>query len=320
MFLSTASAADKITVVQASGAAVVNTAVNVSLREGFFQEQGLDVKLVAARGSLDALKQVAAGNGDFAHTGFDQLLIGRAQGMLTRMVVGVDAKNIFALIVREDSGITKPEQLAGREIAVTNTGGSIYATVVGILDAVGVGLDKVTFRSAGDAAPGLLVQKRVAGIGTLIGNFDLRIQQEGVPVRYFLSEDYAPYILGDGFAATETLIAERPEVVQRFVNAIVRGLIVAVADPDKAAAHNFGVGPETFNNNLELARKQTRTVVGFLSNPQTKANGLGYMAGEGNLEKMVNLYRKLGLLRGDVDTTTTYTNHLQKKAWERYKP
>src|SRR5690606_34856290 len=162
-----------------SSAAHINTALNVAKEKGFFEEQGLVPDFFTVQGSTEVIKHVGAKNVDFGLGGGDQAIVSRAQDIPVTVVAAINARYPFALVVREDSGIKSPAELKGKTISVTNLGGSIYVGVLAVLLESGLKKDDVNFQSAGDGAPGLLIQKRGDGTGTYLGNFDLRIENEG---------------------------------------------------------------------------------------------------------------------------------------------
>ena len=300
-----------ITVMMASGSAVVNTIFNVADKGGHFADQGLDVELVTGQGSLDVVKQVAAGNADFGHTGVDMALVAYGQDIKTRWVTGAGAQNNFGIVVREDLGIETPADLAGETVAVTNTGGSMYAAAAAILAEAGVA-DEVEIRNAGDAAPGLVAQKRAAGTGTFIGYFDKSLENEGIATRLFTATEYAPFMGGDGFVVNENLLADDAETVQKFVNAIVAALEEAVADPEAVGKYNYDSAPEQFDD-VEAANAGTAPVVAAFENDYTSDNGLG-MIDEAGVQKMAEVLTSIGMMNEVADIGSIVNNEFVTKA------
>lgn len=171
------------------------------------------------------------------------------------------------------------------------------------------------FQSAGDGAPALLAQGKVDGTGTYLGNFDLRLESEGINITRFKTADYAPFMIGDSLIAQRDMIEENPDLVQRFVTATLKGVQYAVENPEEAGEINFEVSPETFNNDLEDAIKRTKIVIESFSSDITAEHGYGFVP-EDWPEKTMEILIEGGLLNVEVDAKGTFNMEFQQKAAE----
>ena len=97
----------------------------VALDKGYYKAAGLDVKILRGQGSVDAIRQVGAGNATFGFADTGSLVLARANDQIpVKLVASVYARPPQAIFCREDSGIKLPKDLEERSIA-NPAGGSI---------------------------------------------------------------------------------------------------------------------------------------------------------------------------------------------------
>src|ERR1700726_1552207 len=85
-----------------------------ALDRGYYRDAGLDVKIVRGQGSVDAIRQVGAGNAMFGFADAGSLALARGNDQVpVKLVAIVYAKPPQAIFCREDSGIKQPKDLEG---------------------------------------------------------------------------------------------------------------------------------------------------------------------------------------------------------------
>src|SRR5262245_25675068 len=91
-----------------------------ALDRGYYRDAGLEVKIVRGQGSVDAIRQVGAGNAMFGFADAGSLILARANDQIpVKLVAIVYRKPPQAIFCREDSGLKKPKDLEGNTIADT---------------------------------------------------------------------------------------------------------------------------------------------------------------------------------------------------------
>ena len=89
-----------------------------ALDRGYYRDAGLEVKIVRGQGSIDAIRQVGAGNAMFGFADASILMLARANDQIpVKLVAVVYRKPPQAIFCREDSGLKKPKDLEGNAIA-----------------------------------------------------------------------------------------------------------------------------------------------------------------------------------------------------------
>jgi NitT/TauT family transport system substrate-binding protein len=222
----------------------------VALERGYYKQAGLDVSFVRGTGSADVIRKVASGAVQMGFADAGSLVLARANdGIPVRMLAVVYAKPPHAIYATEDSGIRKPQDLAGHRIA--DSAGSANMLLFGAYArAAGLDPSKVTWQVAESSAlPTLLATGRAEAVGqftvgepllaaTIAPKKLVRLAYRDVGLDYY----------GNGVLASEDLIAKEPDMLRRFVAATLHGMVDAFADPtmagDTIARYQKQIKPE----------------------------------------------------------------------------
>jgi NitT/TauT family transport system substrate-binding protein len=248
-----------------------------ALDKGFFREMGLEVKIVRGGGSLDAIRQVAAGNAQAAFADLAALITMRANdGVPVKEISIVYARPPQALYCLAESGIRTPRDLEGKRLSDSASSAvprifPVYAKAMGIDHA------KVRWIFADSAAiPAMLVRREIdCAAQFVVGEALLQKAAAGKELVRFAYAD-APGLdyYGNGIVASDQTIKTRPDLLKRLLWAVNQGLAYAFDHPDEAA--------EIMNRNhpqvpLDVARAETLAVKALVLAPETIKNGIGYV-------------------------------------------
>jgi NitT/TauT family transport system substrate-binding protein len=230
-----------------------------ALDKGYYRDAGLEVKIVRGQGSMDAIRQVGAGNAMFGFADAGPLILARAKDQIpVKLVAIVYVKPPQAIFCREDSGLRKPKDLEGNAIA-DNAGGATPALFPAFAKAAGFDAQAVRWVVAStDLLPGLLATNKVPCVAQFtMGEALLRSQLgPGTKLVRFAFSDTLSYY-GNGIVATAATITSKPDLVRRFVAATVRGMKDAFADPANAGAIMKKIVPQV---DATVAKKETEAV------------------------------------------------------------
>jgi NitT/TauT family transport system substrate-binding protein len=230
-----------------------------ALDKGFYRDAGLDVKIVRGQGSVDAIRQVGAGNAAFGFADASALVLARANDRIpVKLVAIVYGKPPQAIFCREDAGLKKPADLEGASIA-NPAGGSVPDLFPAFAKATGIDARKVRWVVASsESLPSLLAAGRVPCIGQFtVGEAMLRAQVAPAKLVRFAYADPGLNYYGNGIVATDATIAGKPDLVRRFVAATVRGMEDSFADPSAAGAIMHRIVPQV---DAAVARDETAAV------------------------------------------------------------
>lgn len=204
--------------------------------EGFFDEEGLDVEMVGFSAMPAAIAAMASGDIDFSYCGHGaHALVMSGQAELISMEFLTNGETIIA---RKDSGITSLADLKGKTFA-TQFGTS------------GESLMNVAFEDAGLSNKNVdIINMDMSGCTTAIssGHVDA-VCTFGSVTPAILSAlgdnavvlcktgDYSDQLVSvSSWATLPKTIKERPELVQRFVNALMKASNFRAENLDKCIA------------------------------------------------------------------------------------
>jgi NitT/TauT family transport system substrate-binding protein len=231
----------------------------VALDKGYYKDAGLDVKIIGGKGSVDAIRQVGAGNATFGFEDTGSLVLSRANDNIpVKTVEVVYARPPQAIFCSAEAGLKTPKDLEGKSIA-NPAGGSIPDMFPAFAKAAGIDARKVNWVVvASSALPGLLASGKMPCVGQFtVGQPLLRAQAAPKKLVRFAYSDPGLSYYGNGIIATEETIKSNPDLVRRFVAATIKGLKSAIANPAEAGAIIHKHHPEV---DAEVAKGETEAV------------------------------------------------------------
>jgi NitT/TauT family transport system substrate-binding protein len=254
-----AKAADNVSLITDFGYNGRHAYFFVALDKGYYKDAGLDVKIIGGNGSVDAIRQVGANNANFGFADAGSLMLSRANDNIpVKLVAVVYARPPQAIFCSADAGLKTSKDLEGQSIA-NPAGGSIPDMFPAFAKAAGIDASKVKWVVAANSAlPGLLASGRVPCVGQFTVGEPMLIAQAAPKklVRFAFSDSGLNYY-SNGLIATEATIKSSPDLVRRFVEATVKGMKVAFADPAEAGAILHKYHPEV---DVGVAKGETEAV------------------------------------------------------------
>ncbi len=246
MAVSTAAAADHVVFVTDYGLYGRHAYYFVAMEKGYYAAENLEVEIVRSQGSANTIKQVANGTAQLGFADSFAVVLGRANDDIpVKLVAMIYPKPPHAVYVLKSSGISKPQDLAGKTLADT-----AFSSVPKLFPtyAKAAGFDPSTTKwiaANSDALPALLTTKRVDGIGQFTVGEPLlaaaAAPQEVVGFPYAAAGlDY----YSNGIVASDEMIKSNPDLIRRFVKATLRGLATAIANPQEAGEIMHKYHPE----------------------------------------------------------------------------
>jgi NitT/TauT family transport system substrate-binding protein len=227
-----------------------------ALDKGYYRDAGLEVEIVRGQGSANAICHVGAGNAMFGFADAGSLILARANDQIpVKLVAAVYRKPPQAIFCCENPGLKRPKDLEGDTIADT-TGASIPALFPAFAKAAGFDAQKVRWVHARiGSLPGLLGTNKVPCVGQFtVGEALLQSRLGSAnPVRFAYADAGLSYY-GNGIVATAATITSKPDLVHRFLEATVRGIKNAFADPADAGEIMYKLVPEV---DATMAKKET---------------------------------------------------------------
>ena len=268
----------------------------LAIDRGFFSSRGLDVSLEPGSPELNPIKMLAQGTDQFGVVGGPELLFsGRAKGApLVGIALLHKNSNFVVLLTLKKSGITQLDQLQGKKVGFFY--GHISTDILHMLFAknkinvkeVDVGFDYSQLLSGNLAAEWAF--RTTAGVS---------LPARGVELNTINPADYGIQTQGHTIFTTERMIHEHPDIVTRFLAAVLDATAYSLTHVDEGVASMIKRDPTM---QPSVAEKQI-----VLYNETIRANSrIGWIASE-DMERTKQQMVDVSLLPPSFDVSAAYT-------------
>lgn len=219
----------------------------VAVGEGYFGQEGLDPRLEAIDGSSAVLQAMSAGQAQIGAPGPGPTLGARARGVDVKFIYNLYPKSVFGLLVKDDSGITAPAELAGKVVGVGTADGAEVSFTSAIMADLGLMPERdFTYLPIGDGGTAAVAFLRddVSAYAGAVSDAAI-LAARGLTLREITPEAYLGFF-GNGIAMLESQMAATPDLAPKFGRALVRGMRFALDPANKAAclAHCAAGNPQ----------------------------------------------------------------------------
>jgi putative hydroxymethylpyrimidine transport system substrate-binding protein len=217
--------------------------IYVARHQGYFSDEGLEIKIISPSETADALKLAAAGKVDIAISYEPQTIIAAARGLEIVAFGRLIEHPLTTLLFMKDSGIKVPKDLEGKKIGYT---------VPGLMDILLEAFAKLNhIEQYTPVNVGFsIVQSLTAGkVDAVMGPFKtyetVEMDHRGYEVAYFELEkwgipDYDELVF---VTSTKTMKKHRAALAA-FKKIIDRAIVYVRANPQKALQSYFAEVPE----------------------------------------------------------------------------
>jgi len=270
----------------------------VGYDKGFYDDENLEVILSPGSPDTNPIKMVAAGVDDFGLAGGPELvLMGRDKGLPLVAVATIHRNSDFPIIIApKDSGISTVKDLEDKKLGFFY--GHISTDVIrSLLGKEGVGVEEV---SVGFDYTQLYTG-HIDAEHAFRSNMPIIEAASGMQFNIISPRDSGINTHGLTIFTTEQMIEEHPEVVERFLRAIVRGTEYTLGNPENALQ---SILERTDNLNPELELETLEIFMGPMSNSEKYP--VGYM----DYEMFKETYDRLvegGIISEGMDVNAAFT-------------
>jgi len=274
--------------------------------KGFFKARGIDLTYVPGAGGGDAVRNMLTGKADLAFTDPGSFFAAIDKGAKLIAIYNIYPQNVFNVVSLKSSGITKPADLKGKTIGVYSLSSGTRQNLQVLLHQVGLSEADVTIQVTGllNFAPVMRGQVDATAatdtglyIGKLKGLKDFNV----IEVRDYLN------VPSDVFVVTEETFRKRKDVLRKFLAAYRDSAAWMIKNPKEAAkiAMKRTINGKDEAVNLAIIKIRNISTV----SPTTDRWGLGHFDLE-LLQKAVATYKKLGLIKQDIDVSRVVSSEL----------
>lgn len=270
--------------------------------KGYYEQEGLKVSFVAARGGVDVAKQVGAGNAVIGGAIGDTPIIARAQGIPVKAVAVLGAGSLTQLVSHKDENIESPRELKGKTVTVLAYTDTTYYALLGMLSKVGLTKNDVDIQAAGPAGvwQQFASKKAVAMAG--VPDWTVSAMGAGAQVDILPADIYFKSMAQAILASDET-IQKNPQLIQKLVRATLKGMKDIMANP-KAAAEVYVQNMPAHKGKEAAVQKTFELYNQYVYNAQKVPGTMD----EQRLAELQKFYVTNGVVQKETPVKELYTN------------
>jgi NitT/TauT family transport system substrate-binding protein len=219
---------------------IVDTApIWLGKSKGFFSAEGLDVDIQTATGGSAIVPGVQSGSYDFAFSNLISVMVARDKGLDMRFVAngasttGDPAKEFGGVLVKADSPIKSPKDLAGKKVSVNNLSNIGDTTIKSIVEKDGGDPSAVQFVEVAFPDAQAALDKGVVDAAWILDPFRTSAVEAGYKVLSANFVAFDPKLDIAGYFTSGDTIKNKPELVDKFKRAMNKSLEYAQANPQE---------------------------------------------------------------------------------------
>ncbi len=223
-----------------------HTGLFVAEAEGYFEDEGFQVEIIQP-GEVYAEQAVASGAADFGVSFQEQITLARADGVPIVSIAAIIQHNTSAFASRGELQVNSPADWAG---LTYGSYGSPFEepTLRVLMGCAGGDYEALNIVDTGYADPlALLDQEQIDLAWIFYAWQGVQAEHENIDLDVIMMQDwiecipdyYTPVLI-----TSEETIAERPQLVRRFLKAVSHGYQFAIENPEDAAAILLAAVPE----------------------------------------------------------------------------
>ncbi len=193
---------------------------------GFFEEQGLKVKVKAGGPERDAIRELELGYAHFGVASADQVIRATEKGASIVVIAQLFQANPLQWIYREDEvKIKSLQDLRGKVVGVTY-GGNDETIMKAMLAKGGISESDISLSSVRyDYTPFLRKKVDIWPVyrntqGIFLSN---KLGEEGEKAGFFNPSEQGIRFVANSVVTTEKMVERNPEIVRKFVMALLAG-------------------------------------------------------------------------------------------------
>lgn len=279
----------------------------IAKEKGYFANEGLDVELRVPPDPATIIQTVASGTDDFGINTQHDLLVARDKNIPVVSIMAIYQRTVSAIMTLENSGIKTPEDLAGKKIGWTGVP-QHEKMLDTILKKHGMSLKDVEMINVGFDLVPALIGKKVDVIALPYWIYESIVsEKQGFPVNIMKIDEYGiPSHYELVVLTNEDKIKNNPELVRKFVRAVMRGYEDAIKDPEGAVQILKKTNPEV---DIDVETRSTELQIPLWQSEK----GVGWQEKE-KWVNFTNWMKENGLISKDLDVKAAFNNSFVENA------
>ena len=288
----------------------------VALEKGYYEEEGLDVTILPGGPDIVPEQQVANGTAQIGVNWVASLLPHQAEGMPLVQIAQIYQKSGLLLVMKKDSGIQSPADLAGKKVG--NWMGGNEFEILALFDKYDFDPNSdLQFVKQGFTMDQFLSGELDAASAMTYNEYHVVLEQ-GVPesdLSVIDMNDEGVAMLEDNLFANSEWLADNKEVAAKFVRASIKGWQDAINDPEGAVdiiMAQSEAGSSTREHQLTMMQEVAKLVVPEGFDP---AN-IGVIDKE-MFQQTADIAHKFGVIKEPANLEEAYTDEIMEMVQEK---
>jgi ABC-type nitrate/sulfonate/bicarbonate transport system substrate-binding protein len=284
--------------------------VYVAQEKGFFAEEGLAVTIQHSAGGGEHLQLLSAGQVDITTQDAAVLLKRRAEPGLPLVSIGlIGQRGQQAFVALANSGIDSPQDWVGKKVGYK---GTPPPDLLALMAAAGVEPDKVELINVG-FDPRTLTEGLVDVYPVFKSNEPDLIRHWGYDLKMWDAADYGVPTLGLTYVTTPEVIQQKPDQLDRFMSAVIAGIIYAQEHPEEAVEIVMTyAGDQADPAHMGF---MLETELADLHSSITEAHGLGWQTAD-QWQALHNMLVEVEAIKKPLPVEEAFTNQFLPGAAE----
>ena len=271
-----------------------------AVEKGFFAENGIELKFDYSY-ETDGVALVGTNEIQFSLVSGEQVPIARAEGLPIVYVMAWYEKYPIAVVAKTEQNVKIPQDLAGKRVALPGPFGANYVGLRALMGKVGLQESDIILESVGFTQVEVLATDTSEVVVVYSANEPVQLIAQGYDLDVILVSDYVD-LVSNGLITNEITLAEDPELIERFVSSVMKGIQFSVENPEEA----FQICLK-FVEGLENADQEVQYQVLLASQELYQTDPYGYSQPEA-WENMQQVLLQMGLMKKEIDLDEAYTN------------
>jgi ABC-type nitrate/sulfonate/bicarbonate transport system substrate-binding protein len=275
----------------------------VAKEKGFFADEALDVDIQHSSGASQHIQLLLSGQVQFTTADAANVLQRIADpGLPLVSIALIGQTGQQGWVTLADAGLDDPASWRGKTVGYRST---VPPDLPAILQARGMTLNDVNAQNIGYEPPQLLAEGRVDVYPVFLSNEPDTIRRKlGKEVKVFSAADYGMPTLGLTYVTSQDYANQHPDVVERFLKAVLHGIDWARDNRDEAVdiVLKYATGEER-----EHQRFMLDTELAAADSDVTRQNGLGWQTAA-QWDALDASLQEFGAIAKPVDASAAFSD------------
>ena len=209
----------------------------VAREKGFYKDEHIQIELLPGGNDVDVLTTLTSGKADFA-VASSELVLTQRQRKSTPItaIAAIYRKSATVFVAKTDSGISQPADFVGKTIAASASSQSFREAeylLQAMLEKRGIDVTRIKMVPYDPSYEGFYSGEVDITPGYYTAGA-IKIRKKGHKVNLIWPSDYGIHFYSDTLITTQQVIDEKPDLVERFLRASLKGWRYAIAHPVEA--------------------------------------------------------------------------------------